>query len=700
MKKLYALLFMVTFLAAFSVKAQTLYTNTIQTGFRFNPGLGTAGTPIIVFDDINIPSSVVGDADSIGFTKIKVGIRRLASAPAVTVNVYLTGADPIYPTLTFLDSFPAVPPTLIGTFNLPANGAASVTQILSIGDSINVLKAIARDTGNLATGFQTVFLGVSFSAVDANSTNGWRLTSGPDTNFDVFWSNDVDDAAAPRTAGALTGAVSTFYAETFGRPIYAPLANDVRVADLFVPQEVTCFDGGQNVTVQLQNTGTNPIAAGAATVKLEVTGANTSTTTLTNPAVIAPGALVDISFPSVLINSAGFNDFTASVAMAADGRPTNDTLLSSNFTAPVLNTFPLVDDAEIPFEPVITWWESIAGGNAWGYSIADTGLVLPNRTFVDTLRAHSGTGFYFFDGFNAPAGVESRLFTNCVQLGAAASGGGACTSTLSFWSSLDSSWADFGDDSLYISVSTDKGATWTRLTGFSTLDLSVGNAVWAQNIVDLSAYNGQTIQIGFEGVSGFRQRFGVDDVEIFSDCVLPVTLSKFFVQKQNKANRVSWTTSQEINSLKFEIQQSRNGRDFVTLGEVAAAGNSNTERTYSFTHNLPLTGYNYYRIKMIDRDNKSKYSPVRSVQNLGINQIQVTPNPVTSNMKVSINAANADVATIMITDMSGKVISNKNYPVAAGDNNIPVSTASLTAGSYIVKVQLNGDVQVSKFIKL
>jgi hypothetical protein len=148
------------------------------------------------------------------------------------------------------------------------------------------------------------------------------------------------------------------------------------------------------------------------------------------------------------------------------------------------------------------------------------------------------------------------------------------------------------------------------------------------------------------------------------------------------------------------VQQSKDGRSFVDLGEVAAAGTSTTEISYSFAHNLPSKGYNYYRIKMIDRDNKAKYSQVRSVNNLGLNEISVAPNPVTSTMKVNINADKADAAVVVISDMSGKTVLSNTFSVAAGDNTIPVNTAKLNAGSYIIKVQLNGDVQMSKFIKL
>src|SRR3954466_11413803 len=72
-----------------SLFSQVLYSSTSYTS-RFNPGLGSLGTPIVAYDDVSIPADLANGSDSISITKINVGIRRAPNAPATTVNLYYT----------------------------------------------------------------------------------------------------------------------------------------------------------------------------------------------------------------------------------------------------------------------------------------------------------------------------------------------------------------------------------------------------------------------------------------------------------------------------------------------------------------------------------------------------------------------------------------------------------------------------------
>lgn len=690
MRKIYTLL-SCALLCFSGIQAQLIYSNTTLAGSLFNPRLGTSGTPKVVFDDINIPSGIINDADSIGFTNIKVGITRLANAPAVTVNVYLTGLDP---TSFGLDSVVDVPGELIGTFNLPANGATQVTRILSVGDSINIFKSLLRDTGNFFNNFQTAFVGISFS--NANTTNGWRLTSGGG-NYNGAWLYNVDSVAPRNAFGFAPPTLATFYIQAFGKPVYTPVPVDARVTDIITPSIISCYNGPQTISVEVTNNGTSSIAAGAAAVKLKVGGANTYNRTINNSAAIPPNGTALITFNDVALPNAGDNFDTATVSIASDARRSNDTLVTDNSTASTIATFPAVEDAETTLPVFPAQHINILSGTRQLWRLQTTPPRYINADFLDSLGAAGGNNFFLYDAYSGASSVgnEVRFYSNCLNIGT----GAACNANIRFFMSHDNSYpTDL--DSIYVSVTTNRGATWSRIAGFGRVDAAFTTPAWRQETVDLNAYKGQIIQIGFEGVSKYGNIMGLDEITINSNCITPVTLVSFTAEKFAKNNKLTWKTSQEINSAKFVIQQSKNGRDYTDLGQIVAAGNSTTEKTYTFTHANPTKGYNYYRIKMVDIDNLFKLSAVRNLQNLGNNEIVTFPNPVKNNLTVQINSDNSNVANVQVSDLNGRVLFTKAYPVTEGNNNLSINTTNLANGNYIIKVQMSADVIVNKFSKL
>jgi trimeric autotransporter adhesin len=164
--------------------------------------------------------------------------------------------------------------------------------------------------------------------------------------------------------------------------------------------------------------------------------------------------------------------------------------------------------------------------------------------------------------------------------------------------------------------------------------------------------------------------------------VTPVTLSFFTVQKNDNKAKIEWVTEQEINSSKFIVERSTDGRTWSSIATVNATGNSTTRNTYSIIDYAPLKGINYYRLKQIDIDGKFEYSVVRSaIFNLAYNII-VSPNPAIDFINVSINKTDNKNIQIQIADMSGKVIRN----VISNQSLTSISTNGIAKGMYLVKV--------------
>lgn len=112
---------------------------------------------------------------------------------------------------------------------------------------------------------------------------------------------------------------------------------------------------------------------------------------------------------------------------------------------------------------------------------------------------------------------------------------------------------------------------------------------------------------------------------------LPVELVSFSGYHDNNVNFLNWNTASELNTDRFEIEKATQPQQWINIGSVQAAGNSNIPRTYTFSDIHPAIGDNYYRLKMMDLDGSFKYSnviniPVSEVPNNGF--ISIFPNPI------------------------------------------------------------------------
>ena len=293
------------------------------------------------------------------------------------------------------------------------------------------------------------------------------------------------------------------------------LQKDAKVTDIIHPS-VSCFTSPQTIGVEIKNNGLTDIGVGSASVNYKITGPNSFNQTASNTSTIPAGGSVIVNFSGINLNNSGVNNELAKVTMTGDEDVSNDTLLSTFNTATVLN-LPLVEDAETTL-PVFGNVDVVSGDRQL-WSIHTNGYGNPDMYGDSIYPISLGSNFYLFDSYSGSnsTGFSSRLYSNCIQMPSSS----ATAAQLKFWMTHDTVFttglyaASPILDSMYVSVSTDKGVTWTRLAGFARVDPSLSVNTWQQHTVDLSAFSsGQTIQIGFEGASNYGNAIGLDDIFI------------------------------------------------------------------------------------------------------------------------------------------------------------------------------------------
>lgn len=178
--------------------------------------------------------------------------------------------------------------------------------------------------------------------------------------------------------------------------------------------------------------------------------------------------------------------------------------------------------------------------------------------------------------------------------------------------------------------------------------------------------------------------------------VLPVTLVGFDAEKKEKSVQLSWKTSSETNSDFFEIQRSPNAKDWKSLGRVQSAGDSKEQAIYTYPDNGPVSGSNYYRLKMVDRDGTFAFSQIRRVQ-WSSNALAVFPNPAVDRLEMDVDDW-AKVVAVKILNAGGNVVEVHKPATALGKKHVRLT--GFQPGNYILRVEYrDGSTASTHFVK-
>jgi hypothetical protein len=188
---------------------------------------------------------------------------------------------------------------------------------------------------------------------------------------------------------------------------------------------------------------------------------------------------------------------------------------------------------------------------------------------------------------------------------------------------------------------------------------------------------------------------------IISFTPLGVSFVEFTAESFDRNVLLKWSTASEEKSDYFAVERSSDGEIFTIVGQVKAAGSSQSLLEYDFidANAFNVHPYFYYRLKEVDIDGKIMYSDVRFVQmnQQNSNHIVVFPNPFSEVLNVFIPQNNISENTqIFLTDELNRVIST--YPV---DNETTTLVLNdLSKGVYLISVYTDGKfLQTERVIK-
>ncbi len=226
------------------------------------------------------------------------------------------------------------------------------------------------------------------------------------------------------------------------------------------------------------------------------------------------------------------------------------------------------------------------------------------------------------------------------------------------------------------------------------------NAANPLNGLTVSGDSTLTIRIYFSCSSSSGNRYGMLKDVIFRGLVnslgtMPITLTSFDGSYNGNSVALNWNTVNEVGVKEFQVERSSNGREYQSIGKVAAAGPSSAK--YSFVDAKPIEGANYYRLKIVDKDGSFSYSKVIVINTKPTSAISVYPNPAGETLTLTHTRA-INKAVVEIYSVDGKRINTYHVQPSAIQSTIDVS--ELVKGTYMLIYSDGVNKTSSKFIKL
>lgn len=181
----------------------------------------------------------------------------------------------------------------------------------------------------------------------------------------------------------------------------------------------------------------------------------------------------------------------------------------------------------------------------------------------------------------------------------------------------------------------------------------------------------------------------ISDIEA---CILPVTYAQpLQAQSLPDENLLTWSTAREVNCRLYHVERAdRPDGDYVQIGEVLGAGNSEEQVPYTFRDRAPLPN-SYYRIVQIDLDGNATRSSVVEVTRADELPPVVSVWPQPASELVHYDIQGEGLLDLTLFDAMGRAVHHRDFALGATSVGGAISLGGLGEGVYFLQVRsVNG----------
>jgi hypothetical protein len=238
---------------------------------------------------------------------------------------------------------------------------------------------------------------------------------------------------------------------------------------------------------------------------------------------------------------------------------------------------------------------------------------------------------------------------------------------------------------------------WATYYGGSSDEWSGKIAANGSGAIAVSGYTASTdlfVPSAFQGANAGAYDAFVSVFTVGGN--LPVELESFTARFTGAATLLRFRTASETNNAGFDIER-RLGADAATWESIAfVPGQGGTAADYEYTDRLAglaaLPASISYRLRQVDQDGSSRYSPVLSVRTgnaaARVFTLEVYPTPASDETTVTIRAAASGRIDVTLHDALGREVRASSHEALSGETaSFQLLLRDLPSGSYHLRVR-------------
>ncbi len=268
----------------------------------------------------------------------------------------------------------------------------------------------------------------------------------------------------------------------------------------------------------------------------------------------------------------------------------------------------------------------------------------------------------------------------------------AAGDTMSFWyRGTGSTWPD----SVAVKFSPTGGSTPADFT--VDWGKSLVPATWTRKVFVIPTGGNVRFAVQYlmydGGPSGNSSDYWGMDMFMVTGPIVPVELASFTAKANEDVVNLNWITATEKNNSGFQVERKIDGGNYQVLGFVNGKGTTTEQQEYTYRDSKLASGKYFYRLKQVDFDGTSTYSPTVEVDVVNPTEFslhQNYPNPFNPSTSIKFSLPFESNISLTVYNAIGQVvdvIASGKY--SAGVHTINFDASKLNSGIYLYKLNAN-----------